>query len=231
MENTETVDLWRGGDAVAKPLTAFGGQYKKTKDAQTTGRAQFPFQVGCGLEQTQDMMNALRPANEVCISAIAGGDKFAKSNWMFGCVPGMKWAGLPPNAAAQTRVMVIGTMQLLLLDVVKLAKWFEANAGKFGLQTLPASGMQITWFTNAVNHLSKDALLDMLEKSDDGGVRVPVYRLSHSKNQVLDIPLGYIAVEMAHAAQSIIYGARKSWITGGRRSRDVGSSPTVTFLT
>ena len=92
---------------VAKPLAAFGDQYKRGQDYTTAGRSSCPLPSNCKRE-ADAFFKTHSPEDVMDISDIPQGPGFMSTSFKWGFAPDMKWVGLAPTAAALIRSVCVG---------------------------------------------------------------------------------------------------------------------------
>ena len=119
-DSTKPIAAWIGEPKVMDALTEFANKYKKTSDFKDTGRMQLPFTDKSVKTVTNTMVEAMKPADNVDISTMAGGATFKKQIWAFGWSETMVNAAFTPQCASLLRILAGGEVDIFITDPASL---------------------------------------------------------------------------------------------------------------
>lgn len=213
-EGENVLALWANDKKVCKTLSAFGSQYSKLNDCRSTGRTQYPLQVGKGKEETEATLSQYLHPSICDLSAVAGGPAFMKAMWMFGFAPDMKACGMAPSCSATYRILNAGATHLLIVDTDSLLELVVKQLGEAG-------------YVTSVQNMAVEQVLSTLENATvericawvDAGLLA--WHHTQQPRQLVYIPQGFIVVEMSDTnGGNLHFGVRKSFIASDRKSAD-----------
>ncbi len=198
----DELSLLLGDAKVAKTLTTWGGQYKKSMSTAKLSHVTFPIDARSGLDSVNGFFKGIIGDQEANISAVKGGDAFMEAGWLFGCSAEMKNVGFNSNHASIIKVLVVGEIRHLMLE------WSSFNPAILKL------------IGDGADKLSTEEILEKFKAMDEAkfvelhkhgcNMRQCVLR----KQDVLYVPTGWLSIEVA-ANQTLIYGIRKSFFKKG----------------
>ena len=198
----EELSLLLGDAKVAKTLTTWGGQYKKSMSTAKLSHVTFPVDAKSGLDSVNGFFRGIIGDHEANISSVKGGDAFMEAGWLFGCSADMKNVGFNSNHASIIKVLVVGEIRHLLLE------W-----SSFKTAVVKVIG-------EGADKLSTEEILEKLKGMDETKM-VELHKNGCNmlqcllkKQDVLYVPTGWLSIEVA-ANQTLIYGIRKSFFKKG----------------
>ena len=186
-KDSKAVKEFLGNALVSKVLAHFGCSYKKQKSYSQSSLTQQPTQTKQGLEEFHRLFAAmnLSPLNIGKVN-----QKFNDMSWIFGMAPEYGNCDILPSAAAQVRVLSMGSVRIVM-----------ARASQF-MQTFGDDTPKISDAVAKLRALTETTLPDVLAKCE-------VYAVDQGPSDVLLIPQGFIVLE--HVIRGpLIYGFRKS---------------------
>ena len=191
---------WTGKPRVQLALSAFGGEYKKSKTTQVEGRGQQPMSSKQGKEETDHMFTeafkiAGIPLNlEVLKDTPAA--SIVSNTWMFGYMPGRNSAALTNQGLPLMKVFVHGEVDAFACDLQALTvAWGKLE----NMEELSAQTMQECLLSLCGEKLKRLA--------DHGCV---FHAVKIEGGSAIYVPTGWVLVERAVPKATLTYGARKT---------------------
>ena len=189
---------------LAKALTSWGGQYKKSMAHAKLQHVTFPLDEKTGLKTANEFFSSLVSESnlEANIGAVKGGAAFMEGAWLFGCSATMKHIGFNPNHAGLIKLLAIGEVRRLLLDWDSFSKHFRSSLGT------DAADMGPEDLFNKFKDLDETKLLELAKRGAN------MKQCILKKHEILFVPMGWFSVEVA-SDTTPIYGIRKSFFLKG----------------
>ena len=119
--------------------------------------------------------------------------------WLCGYLPhpAMAFVGFTLNAAAMLRVLALGEVDSIVIDIATLISVSSDIVGP------PFENME--YLSANVAQWDVEKLTEMYANG------VKMYRMKQRKGELTFIPQGYLVVELTLAPHTLIYGMRKSF--------------------
>ena len=198
MEKSGALDLLLVEPPVQRALANWGAQYKKAQASARTYTVTFPFQETQGKEHVQKMFEAILPQKHIVdVSSVSGGESFMKA-WCSDARLTRKQLASIPTMRACSRLWQVGS---------NCISWSRC---KRCLHTCMARSRLRTSMTQPRPwNSSQIARLRSLRALKADGVQMQQVVLK--PRQILYIPSGWLAMEVAQANCVHLYGVRKSF--------------------
>ena len=127
-KNLAPVTLLLAETPLQNALDSWARQYKKAADTKENSRGQYPLQLKAGKEAVIDFFSKHGPPNQVDNSGVNGGPVFMQTCWLYGYLPEMKFCGMAPNSAPLCKLMVLGEVQCMYIDLVSLVDFMAQES-------------------------------------------------------------------------------------------------------
>lgn len=203
--------------AVQQAMTKFAGYYKRKDSCSQTGRffelmAPSPAKKVID-EFLQDMNKQQMGVKPLAIQKIVGG--FDRAVWQVGYMPTYWSVGLTPNSAAMQRMLVLGTLDVILVNTQELMDAMSAVGVVFEVK---ASALK-----DYVMSLDKEMYVALAT----AGCTFLYVQQAHES--LLHVPTGWLMVEWQGGDDPLVYGWRKSLFYDSRSEFD-GYSRTIQLM-
>ena len=156
----------------------------------------------------QETLKHFEPPGAIGIKDVPGGQLFMEGLWLCGYLPhpDMAFVGLTPNAAAMLRVLALGEVDSIVIDIATLISVSSDIVGP------PFENME--YLSANVAQWDVEKLTEMYANG------VKMYRLRQRKGELAFIPQGYLVVEQTAAPHTMIYGMRKSFFVKNTAAKE-----------
>ena len=204
----EELALMVGNAKLQKHLLTYSRDYKrslaKVKGKYHSGRDQKRNNSEEVDEACKDVFGALLP--QLDIAEVEGGAGFMSTSFFFGYAahPDHVWVGINPNCAAQVKVLAVGEVSVLMIDLCTL---MAASTTKVG----PA--FETLDYMDSIKDWTEEKVTAMVA----GGVTM--YVTTHKQGEMLVVPQGWLVAEMSCNGHRDIYGIRKAYFSS--KAKDV----------
>ena len=200
--SNDDIKLWLGDDKVQEVLTRYGCGYQKevpkAKLAESCGRTQQRIDNENVIASAKELMDKMI-CKQVDISSVDGGEQFMKGQWLYGFLPhpDMAFCGFAPNNAAVAKIMAVGQVKVLL---VQLSSLIEISKTKVGppIENLSSIDLIRAWDSNRLKEMCEAGVM--------------MFQGVHGQGQLLFVPQGWIIVEVSMVGSRLIYGYRKAFM-------------------
>ena len=197
-----------GNAKLQKHLSLYGREYKKSlakvKAKDATGRDQEKVNDEEVDEACKEVLGSLLP--QLDISEVEGGSGFMSAMFSFGYAahPDHVFVGSTPNCAAQVKVLAVGEVNVLMINLFSL---------------IAASGNQVGPAMETLDYIETIAFwnADKVDAMIKAGVTM--YSAVHKQGEMLVVPQGWLVAEMSCAGHKDIYGIRKVFVSS--KAKDV----------
>ena len=198
----EELALMVGNAKLQKHLSLYGREYKKSlakvKAKDATGRDQEKVNDEEVDEACKEVLGSLLP--QLDISEVEGGSGFMSAMFSFGYAahPDHVFVGSTPNCAAQVKVLAVGEVNVLMINLFSL---------------IAASGNQVGPAMETLDYIETIAFwnADKVDAMIKAGVTM--YSAVHKQGEMLVVPQGWLVAEMSCAGHKDIYGIRKAFFS------------------
>ena len=187
---------WASHPVPQKVMAAWAGSHRKMKsfDINSGGKAQAPFQLKSGKEETDIFMNAIiNKSPGILLAGSHAPAGWDATIWMFGFCPGYSAVQVSHNCAGQLRALSFGSVHTVLFDVSCLDEERRPKNMNDTKQLLTA--------------LDADTLKELMQKG------LKAYYVHQPRDTVLYIPCGFFLAEFVADQELLTYGVRKSIYT------------------
>ena len=198
VKSYEELTLLLGNAKVQKALSAYGGAYKKAlgKSKEERGRHQERIEDTAELEACQTVLGSGLPQCD--ISGVDGGEPFMKGSFHFGYAasPNMMFVGMTPNCASVVKILAVGEVHMLMIDLKSL---HTASAEKVGppLENLDYIDTIAMWTKERMEQLIANGVV--------------IHSAVHRQGELIHIPQGWIVCECTPPGHPFNYGLRKAF--------------------
>ena len=126
-DGSSLVEVLLGSGTFGAAFTKFASKYKTQDGFKTDGRSRKFITEALGRDDVMKFFSSLEPDNALDISSIKGGSNFMSSLWFFGLKPDYEDIQLLPMFASQLKLLIHGTVRLIVVDTEKRTQTEETK--------------------------------------------------------------------------------------------------------
>ncbi|CAE7221799.1 unnamed protein product [Symbiodinium sp. CCMP2592] len=195
----QCLEAWSVDAIMQKTVVSWAVKYKQLPDFQQKSRASAALEPKHGHEQCDDLWrNFVAESDVLTCDAMPSAATFAKTNWIAGYSPDMKFCGLQANGAQTLKVATLG-------DVLHIC---------FPLSTTVPAAQKLGFIQDGKPLPSTEAFCEVMEQMElktlveffNQGVEVYAHCLK--AGEMISLPMGWFSVEISMSG-TILVSVRK----------------------
>lgn len=182
--------------SIQQLMATFGAKYKRKESVGKSGRhfevvgSPIPRKAMCDFFQSV----VLARISDKVLDINSEVPSFGATCWQVGYAPHYSSVALAPNACGMARVLAMGTLSVVMIDIARVVRAAEAL------------GTKITKLSD-LKEFARSLTIDGYKKVKDAGS--PFVAFKQTEETMLYVPIGWLVCEYGNG-DPLIYGFRKS---------------------